>query len=167
MNICSACANDRRREIDADLRLPKAVASRVARRYGVSEQALRRHIRGGHVEPAQGASQATQGAAQSSDDSPAAVLREAVDALRAMDVTKLAPRAQMDRVDALRRATEALAKIEPAKRVETMTMDDYLDAEGGLMRRFIASLFHHLEPYPAVREAVLADIKKFEQEAAA
>jgi hypothetical protein len=50
LSPCSVCRDTRVFRIDAETRgtMPAAY---VARRYGVSEQALRRHIRGGHVAP--------------------------------------------------------------------------------------------------------------------
>jgi len=54
MNACSICRSPRVTNIDAAVNA-KRPASRIARDHGVDAQALRRHIRNGHVVPLGGA----------------------------------------------------------------------------------------------------------------
>lgn len=46
---CTICADKRRKKIDSALVLPGASISGIARQYGVSPDALTRHVKNGHV----------------------------------------------------------------------------------------------------------------------
>lgn len=153
---CLVCVSPLVRDADDALRSGSSLAE-VQRRTSLPYQSLKRHRRNGHVAGAPAS--VTHARAKSKDDSPTGVLREALDALRQMDPTHMSQNAQIARIDAIRRAGEALTKIEPAPRQNAMSVEDFLSAEGGVMRKLIEVLFRRLEKYPEVRTGVLEDLR--------
>jgi hypothetical protein len=162
---CATCSFSRHLEIDDLLRArrsARSIAEMFAPLGGPSRFSVDRHLANGHVPgmPANTIEVLEDPRPAPEPASPVEVMREALDALRAMDPAHLSPAVLVARIDAIRRTAEAIGKQEPAPRAEVMSVDDFLDAEGGLMRRLIASMFIRLEPYPGVRAQVLADIQE-------
>ena len=154
---CSICAHPARLQADALLGQHVSLAV-TARRLGLPYQPLVRHVRNGHVQPV-GAGVGTQPSAPAPtlgpDASAVEVLREAMDALRQMDPKGLSAVAQVARIDAIRRAAEAVTKYEPPEKPTSVGIDDIAG-----MDRFIAVLFEELEPYGDLRELVAERLKK-------
>jgi hypothetical protein len=153
-NRCRACAHPQLAGLDAMIVAGKT-NSQVARTFGISHDSVDRHVRGGHVlgMPAQrwASMPATPASPPKPDASGVEVLREALDALRAMDPRSLSPAAQIDRIDAVRRTAEALAKAEPAPSPAGVRVEDVTGLREQVARWYVA-----LEQYPEARAAMLA-----------
>jgi hypothetical protein len=100
------------------------------------------------------------------ESTPEAQVRAIVASLNAVDVTKLSNSAQIALFAERRRAAEALGRVAGPAPTRVMTWPEFMQVNDGMVGRVFASIFEHLEGHPAIREAILADIKKFEKEVA-
>lgn len=143
--LCTVCQSTFRADVDAMLRDGKTYAD-IARATGLGKQRIGRHARNGHSVLNAASTPSQSGSRTGGDDSPVGVLREALDALRAMDPAHLSASAQVMRIDAIRRGAEALTKIQPPRPREVPPLHEHPDWNG-----FFVPLFKTLEPYPVVR----------------
>jgi hypothetical protein len=142
---CSVQASGRVDEADAMVRAGTPVLQ-VAKRLGISHQALGRHVRNGHVVP--GPRTATSAGSPSSGFSaptaaggqvdPIADLTAQRDLLAAIDVSALSPTAQMSLFVERRRTSEALARLLPPPP----------PPPSGAMEKFVGLAFEVLDEYP-------------------
>jgi hypothetical protein len=165
MALCATCDFAQHVAIDDMLRVgrsARSIASAFAGQGGPSRYSVDRHLAHGHV--AGMSAQMSGGAPQDvhpapGGDDPVAVLREAMGFLRAMDQAKLSPAVLVARLDALRKAAESIAKIEPPRRHQDLTVDEILDMNNGFLREAQAIAFLEMEPYPDLRERLTARLK--------
>jgi hypothetical protein len=166
MALCATCNFAQHVAIDDMLRAgrsARSIALAFASQDGPSRYSVDRHLAHRHVAgmPAQtfgGAPKAVRRAPRGDDD-PVAILREAMGFLRAMDPTKLSPAVLVARLDALRKAAESIAKIEPPRRNQDLIVDEILDMNNGFLREAQAIAFLEMEPYPDLRERLTARLK--------
>ncbi len=131
----------------------------VGRSFGVGYAAVQRYVAKGNV-PQRQATSATRTVPDGAGH--AEVLREALDGLRDMDPSRMAPAAQVARIDAIRRAAESLGKIEPAPASPTLTVDAFMEVQmenGRTVGDWFRTLMDVLEPYPEVRDRIVERLK--------
>ncbi len=107
---CSVCNDARLPAINAMIASGKTLKDVHAVHVGTSYAALRRHA-ANHVAPS--SSSRPPMVAPDPNATPYEVMRKTVDDLRAIDTAGLAPRNAIIHLDALRRATESLARLSP------------------------------------------------------
>lgn len=171
---CGVCRHPRVLEADDQLRNGKSVAS-VARWLGLKRRdAVDRHVKAGHVAPAVapapagGATSATQTGtpATGSPTTAEAQIRAIVASLDAIDVTRLAPAAQIALFAERRRAAESLSRVATTPPPE-IEVDVTGDRPRGI-RAFFEALAKRLDQAvceacghangPAIRTGLLADL---------
>jgi len=166
MNVCSVCSHADRSQIDAAL--ATLSASVVASRYGVGDQAMRRHKRNGHIVGAPSNAKSTSGTAPGGSNDPLSIMQEALDRLRSMDPGNISPAAQVARIDAIRRTSESIAKQSPV--VPTEQPVSITEDHPPGIKPFIGILSRNLEDVaceacghhngPALRATIANDIKE-------
>lgn len=159
---CTICEHAQRLNIEVEVRAGKTALATAAK-YGISRQALGRHIRKGHVPPdpslpsTSGAPSPPQGAALVSAEE---LLREAIVTLRAIDITTLSPSQKSGHIESFRRLAEALNGIAAPPAVDNHLRDALAAAEDNL--RLISTV---LEDFPEAKAALAAALKLRRQEA--
>lgn len=154
---CSVCNHPRLSHIDRLIVAGNRSLASIAAEVGVHYSALRRHTAKHVARPAVPPANAptTSGGGLPAGSSPVAVMRKTVDDLAAIDASKLPPAQRVAHLDALRRATESLARMEPPAAPDSVRIED---VEG--LAPFLADVFLALEPYPDARKALGAVIEK-------
>ena len=148
---CSICLSAQRSRIDA-MMTGNQPLSHIAKQYGVSYAALRRH-KANHLGNAMPPAPAPVTIAAGS--TPLEVLRGTVDALAAVDLAKLTPAQLGKHAENVRRAAESLARMEPPREPDAWRVRD---VEG--MDDFLADMLDALDPHPAALAALKPVIAK-------
>ncbi len=122
-NVCSICSHPQSRLIDAEVNTGRP-AQRVAGAFAVSSQALRRHIRNGHVIPPASPPVVTAGEPSGTDED---LLRGLLVGLQA-DLPSLSPAAKTARVEAIRRMVESIHRVAPPGAADLTEVEEKLAA---------------------------------------
>lgn len=146
---CTICRFDRVAEVDAELSAGNRSQAAIARAYGLERQTVGRHVAHSHVMPTRGAPRPAAPPLPGDDDSPVAVMKEALRALREMDPSRLSPAAVVARLDAIRRTAESISKMEVPIRQRV----GINEVEG--LPALIARWVQVLERFPDARQAML------------
>jgi hypothetical protein len=110
MNRCGVCADARAEAVNAVIASGRPLR-RVADDFALSYDALKRHVRNGHVAPASGGSPLPSPTPRGNDS--LANLRADLAIVNAMDPTSMSPSAAMALMAERRRLNEVISRLDP------------------------------------------------------
>ena len=156
---CAVCGHPRVAYVDRLVTAGNRSLKSIAAEVGVSYDALRKTHVPNHLPVAAAARGAAArgggGGGVAPGASPLDVLRNNMDQLAAIDVTRLPASQRAQHLESVRRAAESLAKMEPPAAPTEVTLRDVRGLE-----EFLADVFLALEPHPEARRALRAVIEK-------